>query len=34
MTATTTQVKQKTGNRRKAPAESPLSAVELRKMHA
>ena len=34
MTATTTQVKQKTGNRRKASAEGPLSAEELRKMHA
>ena len=34
MTATTTQVKQKTGNGRKAAAEGPLSAEELRKMHA
>ena len=34
MTATTTQVKQKTGNHSKASAEGPLSAEELRKMHA
>ena len=34
MTATTTQVKEKTENRRKASAEGPLSAEELRKMHA
>src|SRR5271167_4105961 len=34
MTATTTQVKQKTGNRRKTSAEGPLSAEELDKMHA